>query len=158
MRCTRALTDGRQVRDITVPGSVVGLRGLDAPMCVFWVWLYRNKEPEQRFVRSNLDLGGRYLTRLGRRRWRIEAFFKTLKGRFGLERFTQHSKQGVLRWWYLSGMAFVRCHSQHLDVPLKGVWADWSDLARTARLSFLRCAVARSNLNPFQHALPTLST
>ncbi|WP_353885749.1 transposase [uncultured Deinococcus sp.] len=46
---------------------------------------------------SNLDLGGKYLARMGKRRWRIEAFFKTVKGRFGLERFAQHSKQGVIR-------------------------------------------------------------
>lgn len=49
-------------------------------MCVSWIWLYRNKEPEQRFVMSNLDLGGKYLARMGKRRWQIEAFFKTLKG------------------------------------------------------------------------------
>jgi IS4 transposase len=36
---------------------------------------------------------------MGKRRWRIEVFFKTIKGRFGLERFAQHSKKGVLRWW-----------------------------------------------------------
>ena len=42
---------------------------------------------------SNLDLGGKYLARVGKRRWRIEAFFKTIKGRFGLERFAQHSKR-----------------------------------------------------------------
>ena len=36
---------------------------------------------------SNLNLGGKYLARVGKRQWRIEAFFKTIKGRFGLERF-----------------------------------------------------------------------
>ncbi|KQR00640.1 hypothetical protein ASF71_21655 [Deinococcus sp. Leaf326] len=73
-----------------VRGSLVKPCGLDQTMCISWVWLYRNTEPEQRFVMSNLDLGGKYLARMGKRRWRIEAFFKTVKGRFGLERFAQH--------------------------------------------------------------------
>lgn len=166
VRCTRALTDGRQVRDLTVRGGVVGLRDLDPPMCISWVWLYRNKEPEQRFVMSNLDLDGRYLARLGKRRWRIEAFFKTVKGRFGLERFAQHSKQGVLRWWCLSGMAFVLCHLQDLDLPLdaRGSWADWGDLARTVRFSFVADVRRRAleleleALNAFQQAFLALST
>ena len=42
---------------------------------------------------SNLNLGGKYLAWVGKRRWRIEAFFKTIKGRFRLERFVQHSKR-----------------------------------------------------------------
>jgi Transposase DDE domain len=76
---------------------------------------------------------------VGKRRWRIEAFFKTIKGRFGLERFAQHSKQGVLWWWCLSGLAFLLCHSQDLALPVRppGTWADWGDLVRTVRFSFV---------------------
>ncbi|WP_082505900.1 transposase [Deinococcus sp. Leaf326] len=51
-----------------------------------------------------------FSARVGKCRWRIEAFFKTVKGHFGLERFAQHSKQRVMRWWCLSGMAFLLCH------------------------------------------------
>nr|WP_232337937.1 transposase [Deinococcus arboris] len=92
VRCTRRLPDGRQVRDLMVRGSLVQPKGLHQTMYISWVWLYRDKEPEQRFVMSNLNLGGVDLARLGKRRWRIEAFFKTIKGRFGLERFAQHSQ------------------------------------------------------------------
>lgn len=139
VRCNRTLTDGRQLRDLKAKGSLVEPTGLGQVMCVSWVWLRGGKEPEQRFVMSNLDLGGSYLSRLGKRRWRIEAFFKTVKGRFGLERFAQHSKQGVLRWWCLSGMAFVLCHFQELDFLERevGRWPDWGKLAQSARFSFV---------------------
>lgn len=139
VRCTRRLSDGRQVRDLMVRDNLVQPKGLSQTMCVSWVWLYRNKELEQRFVMSNLDLGGVYLARLGKRRWRIEAFFKTVKGRFGLERFAQHSKQGVVRWWCLSGLAFLLCHVEDLDLPLRppGTWPDWGGLARIVRLSLV---------------------
>lgn len=166
VRCTRKLEDGRQLRDLMVRGSLVKPTGLDQTMCISWVWLYRNKEPEQRFVMSNLDLGGKYLARVGKRRWRIEAFFKTVKGRFGLERFAQHSKQGVLRWWCLSGMAFLLCHLQDLDLPAKvtGTWPDWGELARTVRFSFVpevrrqALQLELDALNAFQHALLALKT
>ncbi|CAM3421392.1 hypothetical protein DEDE109153_16275 [Deinococcus deserti] len=46
--------------------------------------LHQTKETEQRFMMSNLDLSGIYRARTGKRRWRIEAFFKTVKGWFGI--------------------------------------------------------------------------
>ena len=115
---------------------------------------------------SNLDLGGKYLARVGKRRWRIEAFFKTIKGRFGLERFAQHSKQGVLRWWCLSGLAFLLCHLQDLVLPVRppGTWTDWGDLARTVRFSFVpeirrqALELELQALDAFQHALLVLET
>ena len=164
VRCSRKLEDGRSVQEILTRGEMVKPRGLHQPMCLSWVWLYRNDEPEQRFVMSNLNLGGKYLARVGKRRWRIEAFFKTIKGRFGLERFAQHSKQGVLRWWCLSALAFLLCHLQDLALPVKspGTWADWGDLARTVRFSFVpeirrqALELELQALDAFQHALLTL--
>ncbi|MFB9995277.1 transposase [Deinococcus oregonensis] len=160
LRCTRKLEDGRQVRDLMVRGDLVKPCGLDQIMCISWVWLHRNKEPEQRFVMANLNLGGVYLARIGRGRWRIEAFFKTIKGRFGLERFAQHSKQGVFRWWCLSTLAFLLCHFQELDGPVRKpqVWPDWGALARTIRFSFVpevrrqALLLELAALDAFQHA------
>lgn len=40
---------------------------------------------------------GVYLVRLGRQRWAIEGFFKTIKHRFGLHYFGQSTKLGVYR-------------------------------------------------------------
>ncbi|MDP9766101.1 transposase [Deinococcus enclensis] len=136
VRKNRKLADGRKVEDLTVRGSMVQLQGLRQPVCISWVWLYRNEEPEQRFVMSNRRMGGVHLARVGKRRWKIEGFFKTIKGRFGLSRFAQHSKQGVLRWWCLSGLAFLLCHLQDLDVPTRppGRWPDWGELAHHLRV------------------------
>ena len=94
------------------------------------------------------------------------AFFKTVKGRFGLERFAQHSKQGVMRWWCLSGMAFLLCHLQNLDLPVEraGTWPDWGELARTVRFSFVpevrrqALQLELDALDTFQHALLAPST
>jgi hypothetical protein len=109
---------------------------------------------------SNLDLGGVYLARVGKERWRIEAFSKTIKGRPGLERFGQHRQQGVFRWWCLSTLAFLLCHVQDLDTPVTTpqVWPDWGVLARTIRFSFVpevhrqALLLELAALNAFQHA------
>ncbi|BDP44265.1 hypothetical protein DAETH_42340 (plasmid) [Deinococcus aetherius] len=114
----------------------------------------------------NHDLGGKYLARVGKRRWLTLAFFKTVKGRFGLERFAQHSKQGVMRWWCLSGAAFLLCPLQDLDLPEGGVtmWPDGGELARTVRFSFVpdvrrqALQLELDALDAFQHALLVPST
>jgi len=152
VRRNRTLVNGTPVHELTTRGCKVQLQDLKPTMYVSWAWLYRNKEPEQRFVMSNINLGGKYLARVGKRRWRIEGFFKTIKGRFGLERFAQHSKRasvlmgavlpkktGVMRWWCLSGLAYLLCHLADQDVPSRppGTWPDWGTLARTVRFSFI---------------------
>jgi hypothetical protein len=70
-------------------------------------------------------------------------------------------KQGVLRWWCLSGLAFLLCHLQDLSLPVRppGTWADWGDLARTVRFSFVpeirrqALELELQALDAFQHAL-----
>ena len=91
---------------------------------------------------SNINLGGKYLARVGKRRWRIEGFFKTIKGRFGLERFAQHSKTGVMRWCCLSGLAYLLCHLADQDVPPRppGTWPDWGGGENRSVLVHLRSA------------------
>ncbi|WP_052326889.1 transposase [Deinococcus peraridilitoris] len=108
-------------------------------MTVSWVWLYRNAVPEQRFVMTNRVLGGVHLARIGKRRWKIEAFFKTIKGRFGLERFAQSRKQGAFCFWCLSTLAFLLCHLADLDLPsnVPGAWPDWGERALGVRLTLL---------------------
>ncbi|SMB83974.1 hypothetical protein [Deinococcus hopiensis] len=80
VRCTWKLEDGRQVRHLMVRGSLLRPTGLDHVMCISWVWLYRNKAPEQRFVRSNLDLGGKYLARVKKRRPADRSLFQDGEG------------------------------------------------------------------------------
>ncbi|MFN4249520.1 transposase [Deinococcus sp.] len=161
VRRNRTLANGTPIHELMTRGYKAQLQGLEPTMYVSWAWLYRNKEPEQRFVMSNINLGGKYLARVGKRRWRIEGFFKTIKGRFGLERFAQHSKTGVMRWWCLSGLAYLLCHLADQDVPPRppGTWPDWGALARTVRFSFIPEVRRRalqlelSELDAFQDAL-----
>ncbi|PTA66744.1 transposase [Deinococcus arcticus] len=165
VRCTRKLVDGTSIHQLMTRGCKAQLKDLVPTMYISWVWLYRNKEPEQRFVMSNVDLGGTYLARVGKRRWRIEAFFKTIKGRFGLARFAQHSKTGVMRWWCLSGLAYLLCHLADQEVPSRPpeTWPDWGELARTIRFSFVPEVRRRAlqleldALDAFQHALSATS-
>ena len=75
-------------------------------------------------------------------------------------------KQGVLRWWCLSALAFLLCHLQDLALPVKspGTWADWGDLARTVRFLFVpeirrqALELELQALDAFQHALLVLET
>ncbi|PZV17772.1 MAG: hypothetical protein DCF20_05225 [Pseudanabaena sp.] len=47
---------------------------------------------------------------LGRKRWAIEGFFKTIKHRFSLHCFGQSTKLGVYRWLILSLLAYLWAH------------------------------------------------
>ncbi len=48
-------------------------------------------------VVSTYPYSGVYLVRLGRKRWAIESFFKTIKHRFGMHCFGQSTRLGVFR-------------------------------------------------------------
>ncbi|WP_135229825.1 transposase [Deinococcus fonticola] len=72
----------------------------------------------------------------GRRRWKIEALFKTLKSRFALGKFGQKTKQGVLRFLCLSFAAFLLCHLEFLDELTSGAEysaPDWGKLAQQVK-------------------------
>ena len=68
--------------------------------------------------------------RLGRKRWAIEGFFKTIKHRFGLHRFGQSTKLGIYRWLILSLIAYLLVHwiDQWSFPPILD-WKAASDLA-----------------------------
>jgi hypothetical protein len=72
--------------------------------------------------------------RLGRKRWAIEGFFKTIKHRFGLHRFGRSTKLGVYRWLLLSLISGLLVHwlvhwiDQWFLPPLLD-WQAASDLA-----------------------------
>jgi Transposase DDE domain len=71
-----------------------------------------------------------YLVRLGRRRWAIEGFFKTIKHRFGLHRFGQSTCLGVYRWLILALIAYLLVHwIDQWSVPPQLDWKKASDLA-----------------------------
>ncbi len=80
-----------------------------------------------RFVVSTYPYSGVYLVRLGRQRWAIEGFFKTIKHRFGLDCFGQKTWLGIYRWLMLSLIAYLLAHWVSRTFPN---WAplDWGEV------------------------------
>jgi Transposase DDE domain len=114
LRGSRTLQDGRCLKDLyrhAKRGLQVYLKDIDYPLTVSWFWLKRaDGKRELRFVASTYPYSGAYLIRLGRKRWAIEGFFKTVKHQFGLHCFGQGSKLGVYRWLILSLIAYLLAH------------------------------------------------
>jgi hypothetical protein len=134
MRCTRKLQDGRSLKQLyrhNRRGAQIKLDGIDFPRTVSWFWLKQSGgKRELRFVVSTYPYSGVYLVRLGRKRWAIEAFFKTVKHRFGLHRFGQSTKQGVYRWLILALIAYLLVHWIYQSAVLPQLdWKVVSDLA-----------------------------
>jgi Transposase DDE domain len=114
MKGNRKLSDGRSVKDLyrkAKRGCQVRVSGFERPLTLSWFWLKRaDGKRELRFVASTYPYSGVYLVRLGRQRWAIEGFFKTVKHRFGLHRFGQSTRLGVYRWLILCLIAYLLAH------------------------------------------------
>jgi Transposase DDE domain len=112
VRSSRKLQDGRSLQDLYRQGGTRGqqvqLQGMPFPVTVSWFWLKRQGGgKELRFVMSTHPYSGAYLVQLGRKRWAIEGFFKTIKHRFGWHCFGQSTQLGVYRWLVLSLIAYL---------------------------------------------------
>jgi hypothetical protein len=111
VRHSRKLDDGRSLKQLYRQGKrgqQVRLKGIPFPVTVSWFWLkQQGGKRELRFVASNYPYSGAYLVRLGRKRWAIEGFFKTIKHRFGWHCFGQQTKIGVYRWLVLALIAYL---------------------------------------------------
>lgn len=99
-------------------------------MYVASYWLKREGKREKRFVLSRKALSPGHIVRWGKRRWRIEGFFKTTKGRFRLDRFGQGTRLGVYRYLVLSMVAYPLAHWRHLSQGREGL-PRWGVAART---------------------------
>ena len=136
VRKDRRLADGSRLDRMGQRGKRRGqrvwLEGLEeVPVYVASYWLKRNGgERERRFVLSTKAMHPRHIVRWGKKRWRIEGFFKTAKGRFGLGRFGQGKKLGVYRYLVLSLVAYLLAHLGHLSQGRKGL-PRWEEAART---------------------------
>lgn len=140
IRCNRKLLDGRSVKQLYghgKRGQQVYFDGLSFPLTVSWFWLKRaDNKRELRFVVSTHPYSGVYLTRLGRKRWAIEGFFKTIKHRFGLHCFGQSTLLGVYRWLILSLIAYLLVHwIDQWALPPVLDWKAASDLALSVLFS-----------------------
>lgn len=112
-------------------GEKAWLEGLEElPVYVASYWLKRNGGRERRFVLSTKALSPKHIVRWGKRRWRIEGFFKTAKGRFSLDRFGQGTKVGVYRYLVLSLVAYLLAHWGYLSQERAGL-PRWGEAART---------------------------
>ena len=110
VRRDRRLTDGGRLDRALSRGERVFLEGLAVPVYVAAYWLKRDGSREKRFVLCTRALSPEHIVRWGKRRWRIEGFFKTTKGRFSLERFGQGTSLGVYRYLLLSMIAYLLAH------------------------------------------------
>ena len=135
MRCTRLMDTGKPLKSLyrrSKRGQQVRLVGIDMPLTVSWFWLKRTDgKRELRFVVSTYPYSGTYLVRLGRQRWTIEGFFKTIKHRFGLHCFGQKTRLGIYRWLLLSLIAYLLAHWVSRTFPN---WAplDWGEVSAQA--------------------------
>jgi Transposase DDE domain len=105
------------------------LEGLEIPVYLASYWLKRDGKRDRRFVLSTKAMHPRHIVRWGKRRWRIEGFFKTAKGRFSLDRFGQGRKLGVYRYLILSLVAYLLAHWGHLGRGREGL-PRWAEAAR----------------------------
>lgn len=131
MRSDRCLEDGRQAGEVR-SGASVTPTGLSFPVTVARHHLNRKGKRETRVTVATFAAKGRIISRWGKRRWRIEGFFKTAKSRFGLARFGQQTLLGVLRFLVLSLLAFTLSQWQLWSLP-QGTWPDWGEVALNLR-------------------------
>lgn len=107
------------------------------------MWLKRDNAWEKRHILCNRALSPQNLARIGKRRWKIEGFFKTAKHRFALHRFAQGTKGGTALLvalaaglptgspaWFTPGpwpyLAYSKDYSKDMDTARankRGIWA-----------------------------------
>ncbi len=128
---TRLDRTGRRRQGDERRGGRAWLEGLEeVPVYVASYWLKRDETRERRFVLSTKALSPKHIVRWGKRRWRIEGFFKTAKGRFSLDRFGQGTRLGVYRYLVMSLMAYLLAHWGHLSQGREGL-PRWGEAAQT---------------------------
>jgi hypothetical protein len=153
MRCDRHLEDGRQLHEVR-SGEQATPTGLSFAVTVARYHSKRQGKRETRFVVATFTAKGCLISRWGKRRWRIEGFFKTAKGRFGLVRFGQQTLTGVLRFLVLSLLAFTLAQWQVWSVP-DGAWPDWQKLVLELKrqlvpeLMYVDLQAALAQLQPY---------
>lgn len=131
VRRDRHLADGTRLDQAGILGRRVFLEGLpEVPVYVASYWLKRDGGRERRFVLCTKELSPGHIVRWGKRRWRIEGFFKTAKGRFSLARFGQGTRLGVYRYLLLSLIAYLLAHWGYLSQGREGL-PRWGEAAWT---------------------------
>jgi hypothetical protein len=132
-RANRVIGPGKHLSDLICKGSEVQFRTCKTPVFASWFKLKRaRKEHVWRYVISTRRADGETIKRWGKRRWRIEAFFKTMKFRFGLDQFGQRTTRGAFRFIVLGLLAFVLAFWEALENVTDWALLDWALVARGA--------------------------
>jgi hypothetical protein len=134
--CDRTTEQGKKLSELPVQGAMLFLKGCTTPVYVAWFRLIgKNDSYEWRYVVSTVAAHARTIVRWGKRRWRIEAFFKTMKSRFGLDQFGQRTLKGVLRFFLLAFIAYLLVFWSWVTSDTTGVEIpDWIGLALEAQV------------------------
>lgn len=130
------LENEQHFKTIKRRGQIVHIKGWEKPVYLSWFYIKRDGKRQKRYVISTKAIAGKTITKLGKRRWKIEGFFKTAKYRFGLDCFGQQTLLGVYRWLVLSLLSFILTHWHYLDSEQKQPLIDWGEAAQNA-LEFL---------------------
>ena len=147
----RKLVDGRQLRQLARRGQQVQLENLSFPVWLSWFWQKQpNGRYRQRFVLSTRPLSAASINRLGAKRWRIEAFFKTMKQHFGIRRFGLRRLRAVLRWLFFGWLAYLITHCM---AKLKGQleMPDWAAMALVTAETFFTGLMLDWHRQAIQH-------
>ncbi|AZI45231.1 IS4/IS5 family transposase (plasmid) [Deinococcus psychrotolerans] len=142
----RVTAQGHPIGQVTRQRQAITLPGLpDLRLWLYWVWLSNSGDGtrKKRYVISTLNVVPDTIRANGRKRWRIEALFKTLKSRFGLHRSGQYTKRGMLRYCCLCFLSDVLCHLETLEDASASarVWPDWRAVAQQLRRKY--CGLVR---------------
>jgi hypothetical protein len=134
--CDRTTQQGIKLSALRVQGAMLFLKGCSTPVYVAWFKLIgKNGAFQWRYVVSTVAAHSRTIVRWGRRRWQVEAFFKTMKSRFGLDQFGQRTLKGVLRFLLLAFIAYLLVFwSWGTRVGSDAELPDWILLARAAQV------------------------
>ncbi len=137
IRADRLTDQDRPINRLKRKGTQVMLKGLAIPVWVSWFTLrHANGDRERRFVVSTDPIGGSRLAKLGSARWKIEAFFKTVKYTFSLRKGSQGTRLGMLRFLLLSLLAFVLAFAAVLP-PTPGEAFRWGAATEVALVTFI---------------------
>ena len=102
-KANRDIGDGQHLYNLRYQGSQVQFKSCDTRAYAAWFQLKQARgEMVWRYMISTRAAEGKTITRWGKRRWRIEAFFKTMKSRFGLDQFGQRTTLGAMRFLLLA--------------------------------------------------------
>jgi Transposase DDE domain len=132
-RANRVIGPGKHLSDLCCKGSEVQFRACKTPVFVSWFKLKRaRREFVWRYVISTQAADGETIRRWGRRRWRIEGFFKTMKFRFGLDQFGQRTTRGAFRFIVLGLLVFMLAFWEALETVADWTLLDWGLVACSA--------------------------